>query len=111
MSSSSPPERLPGFRLLATGLAILSALLAILVVLTSLNVRNLSDTGTLIEHTSDVILELQAILSSVQAAEAGQRGYLLTDKPEYLDPYRSSVSSVERHLKRLETRKLETRNT
>jgi signal transduction histidine kinase len=39
-------------------------------------------------------LELQTLLRRLIDAESGQRGYLLTGRREYLDPYRSSVEAV-----------------
>ena len=42
----------------------------------------------------EVISQLQAVLSTLKNAETGQRGYLLTRKDRYLDPYLASVSAL-----------------
>ncbi len=42
----------------------------------------------------EVISQVQAVLSTLQNAETGQRGYLLTRKDRYLDPYSASVSAL-----------------
>jgi signal transduction histidine kinase len=39
-------------------------------------------------------LQLQDVLSDLRDAETGQRGYLLTGKDSYLEPYRAAVSKV-----------------
>ena len=38
--------------------------------------------------------QLQTVLTLLQDAETGQRGLLLTNKPEYLEPYRHAVSEL-----------------
>ena len=38
--------------------------------------------------------QLQTVLTLLQDAETGQRGLLLTNKPEYLVPYRNAVSEL-----------------
>jgi diguanylate cyclase (GGDEF)-like protein/PAS domain S-box-containing protein len=40
------------------------------------------------------IRQLQSVLTLIQDAETGQRGLLLTNKPEYLEPYRNAVSEL-----------------
>jgi diguanylate cyclase (GGDEF)-like protein/PAS domain S-box-containing protein len=38
--------------------------------------------------------QLQTVLTLLQDAETGQRGLLLTNKPDYLEPYRNAVSKL-----------------
>jgi signal transduction histidine kinase/DNA-binding response OmpR family regulator len=47
-------------------------------------------------HTYQVIDRLHLILGDVEDAEAGQRGYLLTHKPDFLEPYRAAVAKARR---------------
>jgi len=54
------------------------------------------------QHTRAVIEELQGLMSTVQDAETGQRGYLLTGDEDYLAPYNSAVSHIDASLERLE---------
>ncbi|CAN5723249.1 hypothetical protein BH09VER1_BH09VER1_35000 [soil metagenome] len=50
----------------------------------------------------DVILEdLQAVLSEVQDAETGQRGYLLTHQQAYLRPYEDAMGEIDKRLSAL----------
>lgn len=47
--------------------------------------------------------ELKEIMSLVQDAEIGQRGFLLTRDPRYLEPYNAARLLIDRRLKALET--------
>ncbi|HVP85501.1 MAG TPA: CHASE3 domain-containing protein [Rhizomicrobium sp.] len=51
-----------------------------------------------IVHTYEVMNEARAALSSVQDAETGQRGFLLTGDKSYLEPYRNGREAFERHV-------------
>jgi len=45
---------------------------------------------------------LSAVLRLVVDAESGQRGYLITDDPVYLEPYREATSQIEARLTNLD---------
>ena len=45
---------------------------------------------------------IQALERSVLAAESGQRGYLLTDRPEHLAPYQQALQDIDRTLRKLD---------
>ena len=49
-------------------------------------------------QTYVVIDEMQDLLSSLKDAETGQRGYVITGDPKYLEPYRASLSEIGTHL-------------
>jgi PAS domain S-box-containing protein len=51
-----------------------------------------------VTHTYRVLENLHALVSSLQDAERGQRGYVISGKDEYLQPYRRSVTEVESRL-------------
>lgn len=42
-----------------------------------------------VNHTNEVIIETENIISAAKDAETGQRGYLLTLDPVFLDPFKS----------------------
>ena len=44
--------------------------------------------------TTQVLTEMQAILSTMQDAEAGQRGYIITGKENYLEPYNRALNNI-----------------
>lgn len=46
-----------------------------------------------VAHTHEVQNALTNVLSTVQDAETGQRGYLLTEKEEYLGPYHDAIAT------------------
>jgi methyl-accepting chemotaxis protein len=54
-----------------------------------------------VKRTYEVRLELETLQSLVKDAETGQRGYLLTGKQRYLEPYKDAQSKLDRSLDRL----------
>jgi len=56
------------------------------------------------EETQEKVLLIQQLLNAVTAAEAGQRGYLLTGEETYLEPYRESIKRIEPLLVNLQQR-------
>lgn len=52
----------------------------------------------LVAHTFQVIVTAQSLKGELQNAERGQRGYLLTGRPDYLEPYRAALVSMPRLL-------------
>jgi len=55
-----------------------------------------------VQRTHEIKEELSAILGLVVDAETGQRGYLITDDPVYLEPYQAATSQIEGRLARLD---------
>jgi len=55
-----------------------------------------------VKHTLEVQNQLATVLSHMQDAETGQRGYLLTGRREFLKPYNAAVSGMDRELDRLD---------
>jgi PAS domain S-box-containing protein len=52
-------------------------------------------------HTRQVLYELQQTETLLLDAETGQRGYLLTGDPSYLDPYDRAITQVDGHIANL----------
>ena len=46
-------------------------------------------------HTYELRSRIASIISHLQDAETGQRGYLLTGSESYLEPYRNGVAAVQ----------------
>jgi signal transduction histidine kinase/CheY-like chemotaxis protein/CHASE3 domain sensor protein len=59
-----------------------------------LNIQVLRENNQRILHSHTVLISLDELLSTVQDAETGQRGYLLTGNDRYLEPYENAVSAV-----------------
>ncbi len=55
-----------------------------------------------VQRTHEVKEELGAVLGLVVDAESGQRGYLITDDPAYLEPYQEATSQIEARMARLD---------
>src|ERR1700743_427681 len=56
--------------------------------------QTLRDDNAKIVHSHQVIVALDALLSSTQDAETGQRGFVLTGNDKYLEPYNAAVSAI-----------------
>lgn len=52
-------------------------------------------------HTHRVLAKLEDIISHVKDAETGQRGYLLTGRESYLEPYQTAMATIEQDRKDL----------
>jgi CheY-like chemotaxis protein/signal transduction histidine kinase/CHASE3 domain sensor protein len=59
-----------------------------------LNVQMLRRDNAAILHSHDVIAALDDLLSTVQDAETGQRGFLLTGNDRYLEPYDDAIANT-----------------
>ena len=62
-------------------------LLIISAVASYTSISRLLESSRLVDHTNNVILEVENVLSAVKDAETGQRGFLLTGKNQFLGPY------------------------
>ncbi|WP_370298648.1 diguanylate cyclase [Pontibacterium sp.] len=56
-----------------------------------------------VEHTHEVIVTSEILLGQLRDAETGQRGYLLTGEPDYLEPYLSGVEGTKSLLTTLQS--------
>ena len=51
-----------------------------------------------VNHTNQVRVEIASVLSSLEQAESGQRGFIVTGHDSYLDPYRRALPDIEKRL-------------
>jgi diguanylate cyclase (GGDEF)-like protein len=61
----------------------------------------LIDTAGEVRHTLDVKIELAHVEVGISAAEAGQRGFLITSDLRFLEPYFQGSSAVGAHIRAL----------
>jgi CHASE3 domain sensor protein len=54
-------------------------------------------------HSRRVVQALRTVESLLKDAETGQRGYLYTEKPDYLQPYNLAIGQIDSHLDSLTT--------
>lgn len=76
------------------GLGISLAALIISSTASYISIEKLVDSEASVAHTSKVIQRLDNIISRIKDAETGQRGFLLTGEPVFLDPYKGSKDDV-----------------
>src|ERR1035437_3170162 len=67
-------------------------LIAVLLLLPERSFNRARDAEQLVSHTLRVLNASGLLLSTMEDAETGQRGYLLTGDDGYLQPYRSALS-------------------
>ena len=60
-----------------------------------------TESGQREAHSRAVMSQLDELLSSLKDAETGQRGFIITGQPEYLEPYHASVGLFAAQLERL----------
>lgn len=92
----SPASR-PGSRIdLWTTLGMAAVLLFFFVsgAISYLNIEALQANNARIRHSHTVIVALDDLLSAIQDAETGQRGYLLTGNRRYLEPYERAAGEM-----------------
>ncbi|UPG88215.1 response regulator [Luteibacter aegosomaticola] len=58
------------------------------------NIRTIRADNAQVIRSQETVAALADILSSVQDAETGQRGFLLTGNDAYLDPYRTALAVI-----------------
>ncbi len=80
--------------MLAAGGGICALLIGLNVQLMFSNTRQLHEHSAWVAHTHAVIGGIQSILSLMKDAETGQRGYLITGDPRYLEPYDASIVAI-----------------
>jgi PAS domain S-box-containing protein len=68
-------------------------LIAVLQLLPERDFQRARDAEHMVEHTLRVLRASALLLTTVEAAEAGQRGYLLTGDDRYLQPYEAALSN------------------
>ena len=62
------------------------------------NIAGLVETSRWQTHSHEVLAHLELLLSTMQDAETGQRGYLITGEEPYLDPYNTGAASIAEEL-------------
>ena len=87
---SGPGKILAANRLVLLVAVPLFLVLAIVAYLTVQFAANERGAQAWVRHTYQVIESLDLILSDAQDAETGQRGYLLTHRPDFLQPYHNA---------------------
>jgi len=102
MPASTTPTRKAGTDPFVTiGITVVLAFFLISGGVAYLNIRMLREDNLKIVHSHEVISTLDELLSTIQDAETGQRGYLLTGDEHYLEPYDTALQSAKSHVDEL----------
>jgi signal transduction histidine kinase len=83
---------------LAAAIAVTFGALLLLVAVTTLSTQQLLREARWVDHTKDVLSELEAVQSGITQAETGQRGFLITGDAAYLEPYLKASRPLSRRL-------------
>jgi CheY-like chemotaxis protein/CHASE3 domain sensor protein len=89
-----PPRTFAGF----------AAAIATVVLIAFFGYHSLDDQAestALTQHTLEVMQRVDGLLSSLKDAETGQRGYLLTGRESYLEPYDNARANIPGQLQQL----------
>ncbi len=82
----------------------LAGALLILLAVTFLSYQDWSAfqrSAPLVQHNRQLLQQVEDTMSSIRDAESGQRGFLLTGDPEYLDAYQAAVNALPGELRTL----------
>lgn len=81
-------------RNLQIGFGFTLLLLIISSVLSYVSIQNLLTSSAMVDHSNQVVAELESVMSTMKDAETGQRGFLLTGKDEFLEPYKGAYGKA-----------------
>src|SRR5690349_2512862 len=74
-------------RATTVGLGLIILLLVVNLLLSEMNIRRLVGNDERMMATQEVLTTLEAVLARVTESETAERGYLITNDPQYLQPY------------------------
>jgi PAS domain S-box-containing protein len=80
---------------LLIGASLAVAFIAANLALTLRNTKQLNEDNSWVAHTHEVMTGLANVMSLTTAAETGQRGFVITGEPEYLEPYHTAVAEID----------------
>ena len=83
-------------RKIKTGFWLVGAILLLLGLASYQSIREFEETVDWVSHSQDVLGRLQTVLSDVQDIEIGLRGYVITGKEHFLDPYKNGLNVLSR---------------
>ncbi len=100
-SAAAGPDRPPS-RHWPWGVVAALVLLALCGLTLSLMLGQVDAARALVQRIDRIILTTERLLSDLKDAETGQRGYLLTGNPNYLEPYDAAQQAIDQRLAELD---------
>ncbi|MCL5035003.1 MAG: CHASE3 domain-containing protein [Bacteroidetes bacterium] len=83
------------------GFALALAILVVIGVMAYRSTTELIDAAQMKTHTYEVLKDLDGLLSTMENAETGQRGYIITGEKNYLQPYNAAISVIDPEIQRI----------
>jgi CheY-like chemotaxis protein/signal transduction histidine kinase/CHASE3 domain sensor protein len=84
-----------------SGFFLAVAAVIVIAVLSYDSLRSTQATSAALARAVELLAQIQGVVSTLKDAETGQRGYLLTGRESYLEPYLSAKGSLPKQLTRL----------
>ncbi|MBD0347319.1 MAG: CHASE3 domain-containing protein, partial [Coleofasciculus sp. Co-bin14] len=94
-------RRLSVAQIVPIGFGSVLAIVGIATTVTEISKANLKETQGLVSHTFEVQTLLREVEKDLVDAETGQRGFLVTNAPNYLEPYDSGRKNFQDHIEKL----------
>jgi methyl-accepting chemotaxis protein len=88
-------------RKIASAFGVALAMLLVVGVVSHDSTAKLIDSAEWVRHSHQVVTGLDEFLSAMKDAETGQRGYLITGTPRYLEPYQGARELADQKLKQV----------
>jgi CHASE3 domain sensor protein len=82
-------------RKVRVGFGFALACLVAIAVVSYLSVVRVNENRAWVEHTHEVLSNLESLLAATTDSETAERGYVITGDESYLEPYRLAVSGVD----------------
>jgi len=86
---------------IAIAFSVVLILLLAIAIITFRNLSKIEQDNTWVVHTQEVLKTINLLQSSLQDTETGGRGFIITGKESYLEPYDAGVASCMVDLKQL----------
>jgi CheY-like chemotaxis protein len=86
-----------------TGFLVAVAAVVVIALLSYDAARSSQATAGAVTRAVELLAQIEGVLSTLKDAETGQRGYLLTGRDSYLDPYSAAQQSLPKELARVRT--------
>lgn len=87
---------------IAWGLGLTLLLLVLNAIVSYINIRKAFENERWVSHTQQVLNRLEGVLSTLKDAETGQRGYLITGRSTYLEPYEQATVQLDQEIEQLQ---------
>src|SRR5260221_1050491 len=81
-----------------SGFIICSMVMLVVAIISFRNSEKFIDTNQWVNHTHEVLYELDQISGSAVDAETGARGFVITGEENYLEPYNTSRATLAEHV-------------